>query len=62
LLGRVLERIVALHKEVGNIQQGEPVFGCNILKDELDVINSLSRRHTFRNQDLIISASSWWHK
>jgi len=31
LFGRVLERIITLHKEVGYIEQREPLFGCNIL-------------------------------
>jgi len=31
----------ALHKGVGNIEQREPLFGCNILKYEVVVVSSL---------------------
>ena len=34
-----------LHKVVGNIEQREPLFGCNILKYEEYVISSLFWRH-----------------
>jgi hypothetical protein len=53
-----MERIVALQKAVGYIEQRELLFGCNILKYEVDVVSSLSCRHTFRNQDLSICVRS----
>ena len=42
----------ALHKVVGNTEQRELLFGCNIVKYELDVLSSLYLRNTFSNRDL----------
>ena len=48
----------ALHKAVGNTEQREALFCCNILTYEVDVVSSLYLRHIFRNQDLSICGRS----